>query len=103
MCDDSKTPLQRVIAGLTTSGASGVAKASPGVAVTGLTIAGYSIETWVSVLTAMYLIAMFIGACPKMVEGLRYLYRLVFPPKPLLEFNQKPCDDVKNKIEKAKK
>ena len=103
MCDDSKTPLQRVIAGLTTSGASGVAKASPGVAVTGLSVAGYSIETWVSILTAIYIVVMLIGACPKMVEGLRYLYRLVYPPKPALSIKEQPCPDVKKTIAKAKK
>ena len=103
MCDDSKTPLQRVIAGLTTSGASGIAKASPGVAVTGLQVFGFSVETWVSVLTCAYLLFMLLGALPKVIETLRYLYRLAVPVKSPLEVTQKPSTDVQNKIEKAKK
>lgn len=103
MCDDSKTPLQRVIAGLTTSGASGIAKASPGIGVTGLQVFGFPVETWVSVLTCAYLLFMLLGALPKVVEALRYLYRLAVPPKPPLAVTQKPSSDVQSKIGKAKK
>ena len=103
MCDDSKTPLQRVIAGLTTSGASGIAKASPGIGVTGLQVFGFPVETWVSVLTCAYLLFMLLGALPKVVEALRYLYRLAVPPNPPIAFNQKPSRDVQSKIDHAKR
>ena len=38
MCDEPTTPLKRFVATLTSGTASGAVKASPGVAVTGLTV-----------------------------------------------------------------
>ena len=102
MCEsDNTSPVKRILTALTGSGAVGAAKASPGVAVTGMTIMGYSIETWVSVLTALYLIFMLIGACPKMVEGLRYLFRLP-RKKDLLAWNIREDTEVQEKMKRAK-
>lgn len=103
MCDDSKTPVQRAVAGFTASGASGVAKASPGIAVTGAGIMGIPIETWVSILTCCYLIFMLIGALPKVIDTIRYLYRLAVPIKPTISIKETPCHDVRQKLQKAKK
>lgn len=104
MCEtENISPVKRVLAALTGSGAVGVAKASPGMAVTSMTIMGYSIETWVSVLTALYLIAMLIGACPKVFEGLRYLYRLAVPRKKnFLAWNIREDTEVQEKMKRAK-
>lgn len=101
MCDD-KSPLQRVVAGLTASGASGVAKASPGIAVTSAGVMGFPIETWVSILTCAYLLFMLIGALPKVIEALRYLYKLAVPKKSVVEVTRLNTLDVQKKIEKAK-
>lgn len=76
MCEIEQTPEKRYAAMLASGTASSVAKASPGIAVSGLTIYGYPIEEWVSILTAVYLICMVVGALPKVIEGLRYLYVL---------------------------
>lgn len=103
MCEESKTPLQKIVSGLTASGFSGVAKASPGIAVTGAGILGISIETWVSILTCCYLLFMLVGALPKVIESIRYLYRLAVPAKPALSVNETPCPDVSQKLKKAQK
>lgn len=102
MCDDSKTPLQRVIAGLTTSGASGIAKASPGIGVTGLQVFGFPVETWVSVLTCAYLLFMLLGALPKVIDTVRYLYRLAVPPKPPFDVQLKEDKSVERKLKSKK-
>ena len=104
MCEsENSSPVKRILTALTGSGAVGAAKASPGVTVTGMTVMGYSIETWVSVLTALYLIFMLIGACPKMVEGLRYLFRLAVPrKKDPLAWNIREDKEVQEKMKRAK-
>lgn len=101
MCDD-KSPLQRIVAGFTASGASGVAKASPGIAVTSAGVMGFPIETWVSILTCCYLLFMLIGALPKVVEAIRYLYRLAVPRKDVVPVTTLESSDVQKKIEKVK-
>ncbi len=79
MCDEPQSPVRRFVAAVTSGTASGAVKASPGVAVTGLSVAGYTVETWVSVLTCAYLLAMIVGCLPKVVEATMYLYRLAKP------------------------
>ncbi|HIU85220.1 MAG TPA: hypothetical protein IAC66_07645 [Candidatus Aphodousia gallistercoris] len=103
MCDDSKTPIQRVVAGLTASGAGGVAKASPGIAVTSAGVMGFPIETWVSILTCCYLLFMLVGAMPKVIEALRYLYRLAKPKRESsISVTEVPDQSVTEKLEKVK-
>lgn len=72
----NKPPFERFVTGILSSSGAGVAKASPGVAVSGAYFCGLDVQTWVSVLTCLYLAAMIFGAIPKAAEGLRYLYRL---------------------------
>ena len=43
---------------------------------TGLTFAGIRLEDWVTILTVIYLVIMAVGALPKGIEGLRYLFAL---------------------------
>lgn len=76
MCLDEKTPEKRYASMLATGTASSVAKASPGIGVSALTFYGYSIETWISILTLCYLALMIVGSLPKVIEGLRYIYAL---------------------------
>lgn len=101
MCDD-KSPLQRIVAGFTASGASGVAKASPGIAVTSAGVMGFPIETWVSILTCCYLLFMLVGALPKVIEAIRYLYRLAVPKKSVISVTTVESQDVKHKIDQVK-
>lgn len=101
MCDD-KSPLQRIVAGFTASGASGVAKASPGIAVTSAGVMGFPIETWVSILTCCYLLFMLVGALPKVIEAIRYLYRLAIPKKSVISVTTVESQDVKHKIDQVK-
>lgn len=101
MCDD-KSPLQRIVAGFTASGASGVAKASPGIAVTSAGVMGFPIETWVSILTCCYLLFMLVGALPKVIEAILYLYRLAIPKKSVISVTTVESQDVKHKIDQVK-
>lgn len=81
MCDEPTTPLKRFVATLTSGTASGAVKASPGVAVTGLTVYGFPVENWVSVLTCLYLFFMIVGCLPKTIDTILYLYRLAHPKR----------------------
>lgn len=77
MCaSDEKPPITRFISTVASGTAAGGAKASPGIIVTGLTVAGIRLEDWVTILTGIYLVIMAIGALPKGIEGLRYLFAL---------------------------
>lgn len=67
------SPVKQIFGSIVPSTATGLAKASPGIGVGGLYIAGVQIADWVSVLTCIYIIFMMIGAIPKLVDGLRYL------------------------------
>lgn len=103
MCEENKGgALQRVIATLSASGAGGVAKASPGIAVTSAGVLGFPIETWVSILTCCYLLFMLVGALPKVIEAIRYLYRLAIPKKSVISVTTVESQDVKHKIDQAK-
>lgn len=72
MCDEL-SPIKRFVVMLYSGTASGAVKASPGVAVTGLTVYGFTVETWVSVLTCVYIIVMILGGLPKVIELVLYL------------------------------
>lgn len=76
MCDQDQSPVKRFFSMIGGGTAASAAKASPGVAVTGLSLWGVSIETWVSILTAMYLIFMAVGALPKVIESVMYIVAL---------------------------
>ena len=104
MCEENKGgALQQVIATLSASGAGGVAKASPGIAVTSAGVLGFPIETWVSILTCCYLLFMLIGAMPKVIEAVKYLYRLAKPRKStVVAVTTVESDDVKQKIDRTK-
>ena len=81
MCEEPTSPIKRFVATVTSGTASGAVKASPGVAITGMSVYGYPVETWVSVLTCAYLLFMIFGCLPKVVETVLYLYRLVRPKR----------------------
>lgn len=82
MCDEQSSPIKRFVAMLSTGTASGAVKTSPGVAVTGLTVYGFTVETWVSVLTCVYLIVMILGCLPKVIEFVLYLISFSKRKKP---------------------
>lgn len=81
MCDE-QSPIKRFVVMLYSGTASGAVKASPGVAVTGLTVYGFTVETWVSVLTCVYLIVMILGCLPKVIELVLYLISFAKRKKP---------------------
>ena len=100
---DNKPPVKRFAAAVSTASMSGAAKASPGIAVSGLTIYGYPIETWVSVLTCGYLIAMILSCIPKVGESVRYLWSLAKGTKSVLQVHQKQDhSDLARAVAKAK-
>lgn len=78
MCEE-KSFIRSLLGSLGASSASGLAKASPGVAVSGLTIYGIEIDSWVQLLTGLYILVMLIGSIPKMAEGIRYVWHLFKP------------------------
>lgn len=80
MCED-KSPLRRFLSSLSIGGATGVAKASPGIVVSGLSFYGIPIEHWISILTVIYLCFMLMGAIPKAIDGIRYVLSLLRPTK----------------------
>ena len=81
MCEEPTSPIKRFVATVASGTASGAVKASPGVAITGMSVYGYPVETWVSVLTCAYLLFMIFGCLPKVVETVLYLYRLARPKR----------------------
>lgn len=82
MCNEQSSPIKRFVAMLSSGTASGAVKASPGVAVTGLSVYGFPVETWVSVLTCVYLIVMILGCLPKVIEFVLYLISFAKRKKP---------------------
>lgn len=103
MCEQDQTPVKRVVSALSASGLAGTAKASPGLAVAGMSIYGVPVETWVSVLTCLYLLFMIFGTLPKVIDSIRYLCALAKPKKGVIELNQKQdSSDLKNALQKAK-
>lgn len=104
MCNDNKSPLARFLSSIGIGSASGVAKASPGIVVSGLSFYGHPIEHWISLLTLMYLCCMIVGSLPRVFHGLWYVIRLAIPRKilksaHLIENNA----EVQQKIDQAKK
>ena len=104
MCEQDQTPVKRVVSALSASGLAGTAKASPGLAVAGMSIYGVPIETWVSVLTCLYLLFMIFGTLPKVIDSIRYLVALTKKSKSIVEVNQhSDSSDLNKAIQKAKK
>lgn len=103
MCHD-KSPLARFLSSLGVGSASGVAKASPGIVVTGLSIYGHPIEHWISLLTFIYLGCMIVGSLPRVIHGLLYVFRLACPRKVHKCFHQVETNkEVQAKIDKYHK
>ena len=71
MTEEQGAPV-KIIGGLLPSSAAGLAKASPGIGVGGLCLAGVNIADWVSVLTCIYILIMAVGALPKFFDAFRY-------------------------------
>lgn len=82
MCDEQSGPIKRFVSMLLSGTTSGAVKASPGVAVTGLSVYDFPVETWVSVLTCVYLIVMILGCLPKVIEFVLYLISFAKRKKP---------------------
>lgn len=72
MTEEQGAPMKQIIGGLLPSSAAGLAKASPGIGVGGLCLAGINIADWVSVLTCIYILIMAVGALPKFFDAVRY-------------------------------
>lgn len=72
MTEEQGAPMKQIIVGLLPSSTAGLAKASPGIGVGGLCLAGINIADWVSVLTCMYILIMAVGALPKFFDAFRY-------------------------------
>lgn len=72
MPEEQGAPMKQIIGGLLPSSAAGLAKASPGIGVGGLSLAGINIADWVSVLTCIYILIMAVGALPKFFDTFRY-------------------------------
>ena len=70
--EEQGAPMKQIIGGLLPSSAAGLAKASPGIGVGGLCLAGINIADWVSVLTCIYILIMAVGALPKFFDTFRY-------------------------------
>lgn len=72
------------------------------VGVTALPVAGVPLESWVTILTLVYVLIMIIGALPKIVETCRFFYRL-WKPRKIEELVCQVSDDaVAKKIEKVR-
>lgn len=72
MTEEQGAPMRQIIGCLLPSSAAGLAKASPGIGVGGLCLAGINIADWVSVLTCIYILIMAVGALPKFFDAFRY-------------------------------
>lgn len=72
MTEEQGSPVKQIIGCLLPSSATGLAKASPGIGVGGLCLAGINIADWVSVLTCIYILIMAVGALPKFFDTFRY-------------------------------
>lgn len=98
MCED-KSPLRRFLSSLGIGGATGVAKASPGIVVSGLSFYGIPVEHWISILTVIYLCFMLVGAIPKAVDGIRYALSLLRPAKAVFRIrNHLENRDLRRKL-----
>lgn len=101
MCEEDSV-LKRILTPIFSGSASGTVKAAPAIGVSALSIAGVPLESWVTILTLVYILIMIVGALPKIVETCRFFYRL-WKPRKLEEFICQVSDDaVAKKIEKIK-
>lgn len=103
MCEENPGVIRRIVSTIFSGSASTAVKASPGLVVSSLSFAGIPIETWVTILTAAYVLFMCIGALPRVVETLRFFWRL-FRPKTadVLVVTEVESGDVQRKIDKVK-
>ena len=105
MCEE-ESPMKRFLTSIFSGSATTAAKAAPGIGVTTWAVLGLPIETWVTILTAIYMLFMAIGAIPKVCETVRYFFFRLSPkhqPSPPFEVQQRPSEDVLKKIEKVQK
>ena len=98
MCEEY-SPMKRLLASIFSGSATTTAKASPGIAVASLSFAGVPIESWVTILTILYMIILCLGALPKIAECIRYFWRLAHPRKdhPVV-VSEVESDDVVKKL-----
>lgn len=94
--------LKRILTPIFSGSASGTAKAAPAIGVSALSIAGVPLESWVTILTCVYVLIMIIGALPKIVETLRFFWRMARPRKLESYFYQVSDDAVTKRIEKVR-
>lgn len=94
--------LKRILTPIFSGSASGTAKAAPAIGVSALSIAGVPLESWVTILTCVYVLIMIIGALPKIVETIRYFWRMARPRRPEDIVRQVSDTSVAEKIRKAK-
>ena len=94
--------LKRILTPIFSGSASGTAKAAPAIGVSALSIAGVPLESWVTILTLVYILIMIFGALPKIVETLRFFWRMKHPRTTEVFVHQVADDSVVKKIEKEK-
>lgn len=103
MCEGSTTEwIKKAVMPVFSGTASGAAKAAPGVGVSALVVAGIPLESWVTILTFVYILIMIIGALPKIVETIRYFWGMANPKQPETIVRQVADSSVADKIRKAK-
>ena len=92
MCEEDSV-LKRILTPIFSGSASGTVKAAPAIGVSALSIAGVPLESWVTILTLVYIL---------IVETCRFFYRL-WKPRKIEELVCQVSDDaVAKKIEKVK-
>lgn len=101
MCEGDSV-LKRILTPIFFRSASGTAKAAPAIGVSALSIAGVPLESWVTILTFVYILIMIIGALPKIVETIRYFWSMAHPKQPESFVSQVADRSVADKIRKAK-
>lgn len=105
MCEENSTMkwIKKAVLPAFSGTASGAAKAAPGVGVSALVVAGIPLESWVTILTACYVLVMLIGALPKAFNTFMCIYRLWRPRKKPVFVTEKADDAVARKIKRARK
>lgn len=94
--------IKRILTPIFSGSASGTAKAAPAIGVSALSIAGVPLESWVTILTLVYVFIMIFGALPKAVETIRFFWRMARPRKPENFVRQVSDSSVADKIRKTK-
>lgn len=94
--------LKRILTPIFSGSASGTVKAAPAIGVSALSIAGVPLESWVTILTLVYILIMIFGALPKIVETLRFFWRMAHPKQPETIVRQVADSSVADKIKKVK-